>query len=89
MNNRRSNIDIIADILRLREAGKTEIMYSANMSYHQLQKYLSFLVQGGFIDSVKLGNPAMSYRVTEKGSRLLESIDRMLELLSPQGGLDS
>ena len=42
MNQRRSNIEIIGDMLRVGEngAGKTEIMYSANMSYSQLQKYL-------------------------------------------------
>ncbi|MEK7354765.1 MAG: winged helix-turn-helix domain-containing protein, partial [Chloroflexota bacterium] len=45
INNRRSSIQIIADMLRLGEAGKTEIMYSANMSYFQLQKYLNFLLQ--------------------------------------------
>ena len=35
MNNRRSSVQVMADILRLGEAGKTEIMYSANMSYRQ------------------------------------------------------
>ena len=42
VSRRRSNIEIIADMLRIGEngAGKTEIMYSANMSYHQIQKYL-------------------------------------------------
>jgi predicted transcriptional regulator len=49
---RRSNIEVIADMLRLGEAGKTEIMYSANMSYFQLQKYLAFLMQRGFIEKV-------------------------------------
>ncbi|MFC1994098.1 winged helix-turn-helix domain-containing protein [Chloroflexota bacterium] len=82
MIGRRSNIDIISDILRLGEAGKTEIMYSVNMSYRQLQKYLGFLVQGGFIDSVKLGNPSMSYRITKKGFRLLKSIDRVQDMIT-------
>ena len=59
MNNRRSNIEVISDILRLGEAGKTEIMYSANMSYFQLRKYLDFLTLGGFIDIVKVGNPSV------------------------------
>ena len=44
LTNRRSSIEVIADILRLGEAGKTEIMYSANMSFKQLQKYLEFLL---------------------------------------------
>ena len=81
MNNRRSNIEVIADMLRLGEAGKTEIMYSANMSYAQLQKYLKFLLQLGLIDKVTVGNPVVTYRVTDKGLRLLRSIDSILEIL--------
>jgi len=81
--NRRSNIQIIADMLRLGEAGKTEIMYSANMSYFQLQKYLKFLLELKLIDEVQLGNPSVSYRVTEKGSRLLRNIDSIQEILEP------
>ena len=78
---RRSNIEVIADMLRLGEAGKTEIMYSANMSYFQLQKYLSFLLQLGLINKVTMGNPSVTYRVTKKGLRLLRNIDSILEML--------
>jgi len=83
MNNRRSNIEIIADMLRVGEngAGKTEIMYSANMSYSQLQKYLGFLMSQGFIDKVEVGNPVVTYQVTELGSKLLNSIDGVIEML--------
>ena len=81
MERRRSNIEVIADILRLGEAGKTEIMYSANMSYFQLQKYLSFLLRLGLIDKVTVGNPSITYRVTKKGLRLLRNIDGILEVL--------
>ena len=81
MERRRSNIQVIADILRLGEAGKTEIMYSANMSYFQLQKYLDFMLRLKLIDTVTLGNPSVSYRVTKKGLRLLRSIDSILEVL--------
>ena len=81
MNNRRSNIEIIADMLRLGEAGKTEIMYSANMSYFQLQKYLNFLLKLRLIDKVTVGNPTVTYRVTKKGLRLLRNIDSILQVL--------
>jgi len=83
MNNRRSNIEIIADMLRVGEngAGKTEIMYSANMSYSQLQKYLGFLMSQGFIDKVEVGNPVVTYQVTELGLKLLKSIDSVIEML--------
>jgi predicted transcriptional regulator len=83
MNRRRSNIEIIGDMLRVGEngAGKTEIMYSANMSYSQIQKYLGFLISHNFIDRVEVGNPVVTYRVTDKGLALLRSIDTILEVL--------
>ncbi|PJB49609.1 MAG: hypothetical protein CO103_04765, partial [Chloroflexi bacterium CG_4_9_14_3_um_filter_45_9] len=81
MNRRRSNIEIIADMLRVGEngAGKTEIMYSANMSYAQIQKYLAFLLSHGFINKVEVGNPIVTYQVTEKGIELLRNIDNITE----------
>jgi len=78
---RRSSIEVIADMLRLGEAGKTEMMYSANMSYFQLQKYLNFLLQQRLIDKVTVGNPVVTYRVTKKGLKLLRNIDSILEVL--------
>jgi predicted transcriptional regulator len=81
MERRRSNIEVIADMLRLGEAGKTEIMYSANLSYFQLQKYLNFMLKLGLINKVTVGNPMVTYRVTRKGLRLLRNIDSILEVL--------
>ncbi len=83
MNHRRSNIEIIADMLRTGEngAGKTEIMYSANMSYSQIQKYLGFLMAQGFITKVEVGNPVVTYQVTNTGLKLLKSIESVTELL--------
>lgn len=81
LDRRRSSMEIIADMLRLGEAGKTEMMYSANMSYFQLQKYLNFLLERRLIDKVALGNPSVTYRVTRKGLRILRSIDSILEAL--------
>jgi predicted transcriptional regulator len=85
LDRRRSSIEIIADMLRLGEAGKTEIMYSVNMSYFQLQKYLGFMLERGLIDKVRLGNPSVTYRVTKKGLRVLRSIDAVLECLELRG----
>jgi len=81
IKNRRSSFEIIADMLRLGEAGKTEIMYSANMSYFQLQKYLKLLLQLKLIDKVTVGNPTVTYRVTRKGLKLLRNIDSISEVL--------
>ncbi len=83
INNRRSNIEIIADMLTVGEngAGKTEIMYSTNMSYSQIQKYLGFLMSHGFITKVKVGNPVVTYQVTDLGLKLLKNIDSVREML--------
>jgi predicted transcriptional regulator len=86
VNKRRSDIEIIADMLKVGEngAGKTEIMYSANMSYSQIQKYLGYLTAQGFIDKMKMGNPSVTYKVTDNGLKLLQLIDSIKEML----GLD-
>jgi len=88
MNRRRSNIEIIADMLKVGEngAGKTEIMYSANMSYSQIQKYLGFLLSHGFISKIEVGNPVVTYHVTEKGLGLLRNIDSIMEVLGFRDG---
>ncbi len=87
VNRRRSNIEIIADMLKVGEngAGKTEIMYSANMSYSQIQKYLGYLLSQGFIDKVEVGNPVVTYRVTETGLKLLQCINSVVAMLGAEG----
>jgi predicted transcriptional regulator len=82
---RRSNIEIIADMLRVGEngAGKTEIMYSANMSYSQIQKYLEYLVKQGFVNKVNMDKTLVAYQVTGPGLKLLKAIDTLLEMLGP------
>ena len=86
VNRRRSDIEIIADMLKVGEngAGKTEIMYSANMSYRQIQKYLGYLMASGFVDKMKMGNPSVTYQVTDSGLKLMQLISNIKEML----GLD-
>lgn len=85
MGRRRSNIEIIADMLRVGEngAGKTEIMYTANMSYSQIQKYLDYLVNQGFINKVNMDNTMVAYQVTDSGFKLLKAIDTLMNMLEP------
>jgi len=85
VSQRRSNIEIIADMLRVGEngAGKTEIMYSANMSYSQIQKYLDYLVNQGFINKVNMDNTMVAYQVTDSGLKLLRAIDTLMRMLEP------
>jgi len=86
VNRRRSDLEIIANMLKVSEngTGKTRIMYGANMSYSQIQKYLGYLIAQGFIDEIKLGNPSVTYKVTASGLKLLKLIESIKEML----GLD-
>ena len=86
VNKRRSNIEIIAEMLKVGEngAGKTRIMYGANMSYGQIQKYLDYLVNQGFISKVNMDNTLIAYQVTDNGLKLLKAIDTLMEMLEPR-----
>ena len=81
MNGRRSNIEVIADILRLGKAGKTRIMYQVGMSYAQLERYLGFLVERGFLIKETGRNPSTIYYPSQRGLELLRGIERIDELL--------
>ena len=83
---RRSNIEIIADMLRVGEngAGKTEIMYTANMSFSQIQRYLTYLVDQGFVNRVEMDNTIAAYQVTDTGMKLLKAIDSLMAMLGPE-----
>ena len=82
---RRSQIQIIGDILDLSRDGakKTEILYQNNMSFTQLQEYLAFLLEKGFIEEGMMtnGNGGQNkiFVTTERGNALCDDIHRLLE----------
>ena len=80
---RRTSVEIIADMLRVGErgAGKTEIMYSANMSYNQNEKYMDYLISEGFLNKINLGNSVTAYKVSDSGLKLLRTIDNLMGML--------
>jgi len=83
---RRSNIDIMAEILRLgkSDVGKTRIMYNVNMSHSQMEKYINLLVGGEFlqpVESESSSHGSLKYRTTAKGKLLLRGIERMCLVL--------
>jgi len=83
VNQRRSDIEIMADMLRIVEngAGKTRIMYQADMSYNQMRRYLWFLTEQGFLFGVSADKTQTLYYATDKGNKLLESIDHLADIL--------
>ena len=81
---RRSQIQIIAEILsllRLSEVGKTEIMYTVNMSYFQVQRYLNLMLELGLVDTHENEHHMVFYQITKKGLEILNRIETILEML--------
>lgn len=82
----RSRTEIVAMILEISSKGasKTKIMYKAYLSYSQLNRYLSFLIEDKLIE-YKL--ELELYTLTEKGERLLQvykDLDDMIPLKNGQ-----
>jgi predicted transcriptional regulator len=79
---RRNRIYIIADILTIAKEGslKTQIMYRANLSFVQLNEYLSFLTKI-YLLKIKKENGKAIYRTTVKGDKYLEKYKDIANLL--------
>jgi len=82
INNRRSELEIINEILNIsiKGARKTEILYRGNMSYSQLRSYLPLLIDKDIIEKYNLsnnGNTTTMYKTTIKGLELLNNIRRI------------
>ncbi len=77
----RSRTDIIAMILQaaMHGATKTRLMYSAYLSYAQVQEYLAFLTDRKLI-SFEEGS--QEYKLTEQGLRFLRVYDEISEIVS-------
>ena len=77
---RRSDLEVVANMLRV-SGSKTAIMYGANLSYAQTQKYLRLLAELALIESNDGTNGRPKYRPTAKGQKFLEVIGKLEELL--------
>ena len=73
---RRSYFEIIADILRLGKSSRTQILYSANISFDLLNKYLSLLTERGFL-TITTNEKHKLYCPTKKGENLLHLIEEV------------
>ena len=80
--NNRGKIQIMADIVDLCKAGirKTHIMYKANLSYEQINRYLYELLEKELIIQ-NLDDGVLTYRATEKGRSFLQYYNLMLSIL--------
>jgi predicted transcriptional regulator len=78
---RRSELEIIRDILRTESGRTTSLRYAVNLSHSQMQKYLAFLERSRLIQLERHPPRTWTYRVTAKGHVVLAEIDRLFNLL--------
>ena len=71
-------MEIFANILKIAEKQtlKTHIMYKANLSHRQLEKYLTFLETNGMIIR-RLQENMILFQDTEKGLEFLKDYERL------------
>jgi len=86
LNNRRSRLEIINNILILSKNGakKTEILYKGNFSYARLTAYLNYLINRDILEEKTINDNGSSYKyyiITQKGIDLLGNIDKTLSFL--------
>ena len=79
---RRDRLYIIAEILTIARDGclKTQIMYRANLSFAQLNEYLSFLTKMDLL-IVQNENRRNTYRTTAQGEKYLEKYKDLANIL--------
>jgi predicted transcriptional regulator len=82
---RRDKLSIIAEILEIAKGGtlKTRIMYSANLSFVQLNAYLKFMLQAHLIDKFVYVEREV-YQATEKGLDFLQRRHGIVALLETE-----
>jgi len=69
MKGKRESLQVIHDILKAIQIGKTKpthIMYKANLSHQMLEQYLKELISKGFITETKTPK-GRTYTLTDKG----------------------
>ena len=80
-NQRRSNLEIAAHILRIR-GSQAAVMRGANLSYAQTHKYLSQLAELALIEPVAGGrNERWQCRPTLKGQEFIELVEKLKIML--------
>lgn len=81
---RRSNIQIMAEMLRVSnfgEMGKAELSSTVNISYSQMLRYLRRLEELGLVGARLKEKGQVNYHITEKGKQLLSNIESVQALL--------
>lgn len=77
MNKNRSSLDIVREVLSIAlvRVRKTKIMYGANLSFLQVEKYLKRLLGSGLLEH----DGDSGYLITDAGTEFLEMYKDYLE----------
>ena len=81
LGRRRSSIEIIGEILRLSESGKSDICRAVGIHSVQCEEYLARMSESRLVDRIAAGRQTATYRVTDRGLKLLKEIDGLIEML--------
>jgi predicted transcriptional regulator len=81
---RRDRLKIMAEIMEASKGSqlKTRIMYRVNLSFSQVNEYLSFLTERGFLRVHEKKGKTL-YETTTKGILYIENYREMSNLLRP------
>jgi len=87
---RRDRLHIMAEIMEAAKGSqlKTRIMYRTNLSFSQVNGYLSFLTKMGFL-RVHVENGKKLYETTAKGNIYFENYMEMSNLLRSQDHVEA
>ncbi len=80
---RRSDVDIIRDILDAGMGTTGELRLAVNLSHTQMQKYLAFLEGAGLVTWDRSDGLGASFSVTGKGEQVLQLLQRLSVALTP------
>jgi len=83
----RSRVEILDNILNVAERAtlKTHIMYKANLSHRQLEKYLGFLeLNGMLLQVLDIKTGIRRYKVTDKGIDFLKDYAHLSNAYGPE-----
>ena len=79
---RRDRLIIMAEIIDIARKGtsKTNIMYKANLSFDQLNQYLSVLSESSLLETLACER-GIFYKATQKGTDFVEKQRQVINLL--------
>lgn len=80
---RRSDVDIIRDILAIGMGTTGELRLAVNLSHVQMQKYLAFLEGAGLVTLDRSEGLGASFAVTGKGGQVLQLLQQLTAALTP------